>query len=147
MDQLLQALAHLINDWGWLLVLAAVCGGGDVVARALSGRRANARLRGELKATKAELKGARAELQRMHELVASTTRVLTSGGDGADVAALAEQARGALDDRAHVLDLLSQVQAADRAYPQLPQELREDLDHALLRLRPSLAADRPVIHP
>lgn len=128
MNELAQAVAQLVNDWGWLLVIAVVGGGGDAIGRALSGRRANQKLRGELKATKAEL-------GRVHELVKNTSRALDSGRGAGDVGALAEQARSALDDRAHVLDLLSQIQATDRAWPQLPQELRDDIDQALLRLR------------
>lgn len=130
MNELAQAIAHLVNDWGWLLVFALFAGGGDAFGRALSGRRANQKLRGELKATKAEN-------ARIHELMSNTTRALGSGqgGDSADVAALAEQARVALDDRALVLDLLSQIQATDRAWPQLPQDLRDEIDRALLRLR------------
>lgn len=130
MDQLAQAVAQLLNDWGGFIIVVVFLGGGDVIGRALSGRRANQKLRGELKATKAEL-------GRVHELMSNTTRALGSGqGNGsADVAALAEQARAALDDRAHALDLLSQIQATDRAWPQLPQELRDEIDQALLRLR------------
>jgi hypothetical protein len=126
-DQLLHAIAQLISDWGGILFFFLVLGGGDAIGRALSGRRANQKLRGELKASKAEL-------TCMHSLVSNAFRAL--GGNGTpDVAALAEQARSALNDRAVALDLLNQVQAADRAYPQLPQELRDDIDQALLRLR------------
>jgi hypothetical protein len=130
MNDLAHAVAQLINDWGGFIVVVVFLGGGDVIGRALSGRRANQKLRGELKATKAET-------ARLHELMSNTSRALGSGqGRGnAEVAALAEQARAALDDRAHALDLLSQIQATGRAWPQLPQELRDEIDQALLRLR------------
>jgi hypothetical protein len=127
MDAILQAIAHLIDDWGWLLLFAMLCGGGDVIGRALSGRRANQRLRGELKATKAALKHLRAQ--------APDARALESGAASGDVAALAKQLRAALDDRTRALELLSRVEATDQAWPQLPKSLRTDIDAALAQLR------------
>lgn len=109
------------------MFLIVAVGGGEGVGLALSGRRANAKLRAANKALKHER-------DHLKELFDSITHA-SGGQSGSDIAALAAQAKNALDDRSEVIGLLNQVQATDRAYPQLPQELREDIDETLRRLR------------
>jgi hypothetical protein len=120
-NELLESLAHLIDDWGWLLVLAVFFGGGE----ALAGRRRNAKLRAQVKAGAEENK----------RLIALLGQIGGSSQAGTDVAALAARASEALDDRAELIELLNQVQAADRAYPQLPEEIKNDVEQTLRRLR------------
>jgi len=133
-DALAQAVAQLLTTlggfWSFVLIVSVGSSIGEGLRRGLSGRRANQRLRGELKATKAEV-------ARLHESRSTAVPALAAGqsADPAGVAALAGLARSALADRMHALDLLTQVQATDRAWPQLPQELRDEIDAALLRLR------------
>lgn len=139
MDQLLEALARLVDDWGWLLVVMFFMGGGDALGRILSGRRANATLRAKLKVTKEEN-------DHLRELMKNTTHALSPGPgapqDPDGVAALAEQTRKALEDRAVLLGLLIEVRASDRAWPQLPEELLKDIDYALDTMRPALRPDK-----
>ena len=135
MDPFWAALADLVNDWGWLLILMFVLGGGPALTAILSGRRANTKLRAKVKATEAENKNLR-------ELMQNTTLALSAGSGGSqqagEVSALAEQARKALEDRSVLLELLSQVRASDRVWPQLPDELIKDISYALDTMRPPL---------
>ncbi len=135
MDPFWEALATLVNEWGWLLILMFFLGGGPALTSILSGRRTNAKLR-------AKVKAADAENQNLRNLMQNTTLALSAGSGASqqatEVAALAEQARKALEDRAVLLDLLAQVRATDRAWPQLPEDLVTDINYALDAMRPSL---------
>jgi hypothetical protein len=141
-NDIAQAVAHLINDWGWLIVLGLVTGGGDALGRIFDGRRKNAAL-------KAKLDAATEENSRLENLLTSATQTLGgSGADGAEIAGLVAQARTAVDDRAELMDLLSQVQATDNAVPQLPQELHDAIADVLGRYRSRLATraiDSPLV--
>lgn len=135
MDPFWESLANLVNDWGWLLVIMFVLGGGEALTRILSGRSANTKLR-------AKLKAAEDKVTYLQDLNKNTTLALTAGSAGpqqsTEVAALAEQARKALEDRSLLLDLLSQVRASDRVWPQLPDDLINDINYALDTMRPPL---------
>lgn len=128
-NEIAHAVAQLIDNFGWLLFVFLFFGGGDVLGRALSGRRKNARLKGEVETLQREN-------DRLNELL---TSAMGSGPDGPRVAELVEQARTALDDRSELMDLVTQVQSTDRAVPQLPQELRDQIDQVLVRYRSRLA--------
>lgn len=147
MDHILNAIAAAIDSTpGWIvliLLLILVGGLSDAVARTLSGR-------GALKATRAQLKSVEAENTRLHELALRTTaqRALATGIQNEDVAALAAQTSTALEDRAEGLHLLLRVQATDNVYPQLPQELRTEIDTHIAGLKarrvPDNAEGTPV---
>lgn len=102
------AFGNLVNDWGWLLIIGLVFGGGDIIGRILSGRGANTKLRAENKILKAQTKRSDQYLQQM--LRQSGATVVTNPRHEA---------------------LLWRVQATDTAVPQLPQELRADIDAVL----------------
>lgn len=115
MTPIWDALAHLIDGWGWLLILGVFFGGGDVLARILDGRRKRA----ILKAQNTTLK---AENQRLNNQL---TMVLERGGDPSLIK------DDALQQNGQMLDILSQVQASDQAFPQLPQPVRDRIDGVL----------------
>lgn len=107
MNALLTALAGLVSDWGWLMIVAIFFGGGDVMARIFSGRRANTRLRIQRDAAR--------------ENAAFLERQLDKALNGKPITS----------SDARTLDVLGQVQASDNAYPQLPGPVRERLDMIL----------------
>jgi hypothetical protein len=132
-NDIAEAIAHLITDWGWLIILGLVMGGGDALGRVLDGRRKTAVL-------KAKLAAADTENGRLENLLTSATQTLGgSSAEGAEIAGLVAQARTAVDDRAELMDLLSQVEATDTAVPQLPQKLSDAITDVLGRYRSRLA--------
>lgn len=114
----LHAIAQAItnNELLSVILLFMLLGGaGERVSHLLEQRRRAAML-------KAEMKAANRKNSRLVELLrsATDTRALIGGVQNGDVAALAKQASQALSERTELLTLLHQVQAADRAWPQLP---------------------------
>jgi hypothetical protein len=132
MNDIAVAIAHVINDWGWLIIIGLVTGGGDVVGRMVDGRRKRAAL-------KATLDAAKAENARLNNQLTAATQTLGGSTDGTDVAGLIAQARTAMDDRAELMDVLAQVLATDNAVPQLPAQLHTDIAEVLGRYRARLA--------
>lgn len=115
MNQLLDAFANLLNQWGWLLILGVVFGGGDALGRVFDGRKKRAILKAENKALDGENK----------RLTKHMTLVLEKGGDPALIT------QDMMVTNGRMLDLLSQVQASDEVVPQLPQPLRDKIDRTL----------------
>ena len=124
MNEITHAIAGLIENYSGWLILLLFLGGGDAIGRALSGRRANAALKAELKATKNEN-------TNLKELGAANNTSI----DGSKIGKLAGQARDALDDNTDLLNLLHQIHAADCTYPQLAQPIRDHLDDIIGRHR------------
>jgi hypothetical protein len=114
-----------VNDnWIFVLFFFLIFGGG--ITETLSGRRKNVTLRGHLKV-------ARAERDRLERLL--NNKALEGAPGAFDTSKLAVQAAEALDDRSRLVELLNQVQASDRSMPQLPQDLRTEIDETLTALR------------
>jgi len=127
------ALADAIREGGFIsiVICALLLGGlGGVIERVFGGR-------GKAAVAKAQLKAAQRENARLNDLlrhVNDAHRLGVTAQQG-DVGKLAAQAHRALTERAELLSIVDRVHGADRAYPQLPQELRDNIDATLLRLR------------
>ena len=101
-------------DWHWILFIFLVFGGGDLVmgmvsgtgshlSRVLSGRRKNAVLKAKIKTL---------EKERGRPGALTTLPAVNSDTD-------------------YLMVLLTRVQATDDALPQLPRQLRDDIDAVL----------------
>lgn len=132
--EVLHASARAIaeNSMLAIVLLCVLLGGaGERISYLLEQRRKTAKLKAELRATKSEN-------ARLVELLRGATDVhgLIGNAQGGDMAQLAAQASQALNERTELLTLLHQVQAADQAWPQLPREVRDEIDAAVDRYRP-----------
>lgn len=95
--------------------------GGDVLSNLVDGRR-------KIGTLKAQNKALLAENKRWQQFA-------TPGGDTTGMTTLIAHAKSASDCHARAMELLGRVQASDQAYPQLPLEVRADIDTALERYR------------
>jgi hypothetical protein len=104
----------------WLVVFGVLFGGGF--------------MEGLSKAAKAvqRAKSAENEVKRLERLLSTSMshRELT-GSSGSEE--LVSRAHQAITDRYEALGLLRDVQTSDKAYPQLPQDLRDDIDTLVQR--------------
>jgi hypothetical protein len=120
MNVFLADLGKFIDSWGWLLIL---CGGSAIangIARVLDGRRKRAVLQVQLEAEQKWVGRLEDQLESALE---------SSGGKSTKFT------KNMVKNNSVMFYLLSRVQATDQAYPQLPQELRDELDRILLRYR------------
>jgi hypothetical protein len=111
----------------WLVVFGVLFGGGfmEGLSKAFDGRR---------KAAKAvqRAKSAENEVKRLERLLSTSMshRELSSASGSEE---LVNRAHEAITDRYEALGLLRDVQTSDKAFPQLPQDLRDDIDALVQR--------------
>lgn len=108
-------LGSFIDSWGWLVIAMGLGGAGNGLARLLDGRRKRAVLKAQLAA----------EQRLVQRLESQLTLALEQGGNPTKITNTMLKCNSAM------VDLLNRVQASDQAYPQLPYELREELDQLL----------------
>jgi hypothetical protein len=113
----------------WLVVFGVLFGGGlmEGLSKTFDGRRKAAAA--VKRAKQAERESARLERLLMTSM---DRRELTTGGDNAD---LVDRAQRAITERYEAMGLLRDVQSSDKAFPQLPQELRDEIDEVIERTR------------
>lgn len=109
----------------WLVIVFVLFGGGlmEGLSKTLDGRR-------KAKAAIQRAKAAEQEAARMERLLMTSMsqRELTSGGTESELVTRAQQA---ITERYQALGLLRDVQSSDKAFPQLPQELRDEIDELI----------------
>lgn len=112
----------------WLVVFGVLFGGGfmEGLSKVFDGRR-------KAKVAVERAKVAEREVKRMERLLNTSMerRELTTGNDSE----LVTRAQQAITDRYEALGLLRDVQSSDKAFPQLPQELRDEIDDLINRSR------------
>jgi hypothetical protein len=121
----------LSNNFFWIMIGFGLFGGGafEGGSRILDGHRKNALLTAQLKQVTKENK--RMEKLLLKSMDPREVQKVIESDDEHPMDTVARK----LDDRSDMINLLHQVQAADRAMPQLPHEIREELDEILLRHR------------
>jgi hypothetical protein len=108
----------------WLVVFGVLFGGGfmEGLSKTFDGRRKAA-------AAVQRAKAAERETKRLERLLMTSVdrRELTTATDSE----LMQRAQQALTDRYEALGLLRDVQSSDKAFPQLPQDLRDEIDELI----------------
>jgi len=128
-----------VSDWTWFVWMFLVFGGGSLVLGVLEvcgtglGKLADGR--GKRRALKRELNAVQQENTRLHKQL-EQERDRPAGGP--EFAAMMEQARIAIDQRAFFIDILNRVQTADEYLRQLPPPVRRSVDDALAMHRAAL---------
>ncbi len=114
-----------MSDWVWWLLIGSAIGVFDGFGRgfgkAMDAWKHRGRLKGRLEAAE------KLAAERAHQV----NQLLIT--DPAGNRALVERVEG----QERLWDLLTRVQATDRAVPQLPQALADDIDEALAARRPT----------
>jgi len=116
-------LIFIAANWWWLLILFFMVGGtileflGDTFSAMFKALGRRQRLKNQIRSLKRELAAKNQELERAHKLLGSH-RPLALPPLGAE---------------ARMARLLDRVQATDSAMPQLPQNLRDEIDNELTR--------------
>ncbi|WP_280425482.1 hypothetical protein [Nocardia carnea] len=107
----------------WIVILLFLFGGGigGAIFELLDNHKKRAAL-------KRELNAAHKDNERLQQQL---DKALNTTPGGPDVAAMIQQARLAIDERAVLIDALTRVQATDSVVPQLPQAVRDFVDEAL----------------
>lgn len=132
MNELLAALAHLIDEHGVFIIAMGFLFGGSIldgIGHAI-GRRGDNKAKIELKATKMELKAAKAENSRLTRQVFSLQKSLanvSAGVQNQDVSGLASQLTEAQLTNNQLLMLLMRVHDQDEVIPQLGTDLSADI--------------------
>jgi hypothetical protein len=118
----------LDNNIVWVIVFGFLFGGGlmEGLSKVFGGRRKAA-------AAVKRAKAAEKETSRLERLLMTSMdrRALTDVSDEPLVA----KAQQAITDRYEALGLLRDVQSSDKAFPQLPQDLRDEIDELIDRSR------------
>lgn len=115
-------LNWLANNFWWLILFLFVFfSGSGTLERILGRQRRISRMKGELENSLHMQKAVTRENKRLHGMV---ERLLSGGPPEAC-------AHWTGPDPHHLLDLLRRVQATDVVVPQLPQQLRADIDATL----------------
>lgn len=121
---------QFVNDniW-WVIIFGFLFGGGlmEGLSKVFDGRRKAA-------AAVKRAKAAEKETARLERLLMTSMdrRELTAGAPDSELVSRAQQA---ITDRYEALGLLRDVQSSDKAFPQLPQDLRDEIDELIERSR------------